>query len=408
MNLTASPTEIFNDFHLSFVENPYYHYQQLPSDPTILIRSPGCWITKNYRVISDVLSDKRFQRNFWKNKIDQHGDGIKSEPSLTTMSHWILLVNPPDHTRLRDLIAPFFSRNQIDKWRSKIKETANRLIDCTLHRGSIDIINDFSLPLTMEFMYQILGIDPEEREEILSKTIPPRRLLDPPTPLSRDELNLENFNIEQLEKHVWKIYEERRNNPKEDLISFLSQAHKNDNVLTEKECISQIILLLFSGIDTVPHMIGNSILALHQHPQQLELLLSNPAIFPTALHELLRYVPPVHMINMEAAEDVTIDGQVIKQGNKIILLLAAGNRDPQIFNHPEVLDLSRQKKRLLSFSAGIHNCLGMHLGMTLFEIGLQTLLERLPIMEIKNINTPEWNLSYSFRGLKKLTALFAK
>ena len=324
------------------------------------------------------------------------------------MSHWILLVNPPDHTRLRDLIAPFFSRNQIDKWRSKIKETANRLIDCTLHRGSIDIINDFSLPLTMEFMYQILGIDPEEREEILSKTIPPRRLLDPPTPLSRDELNLENFNMEQLEKHVWKIYEERRNNPKEDLISFLSQAHKNDNVLTEKECISQIILLLFSGIDTVPHMIGNSILALHQHPQQLELLLSNPAIFPTALHELLRYVPPVHMINMEAAEDVTIDGQVIKQGNKIILLLAAGNRDPQIFNHPEVLDLSRQKKRLLSFSAGIHNCLGMHLGMTLFEIGLQTLLERLPIMEIKNINTPEWNLSYSFRGLKKLTALFAK
>ncbi len=401
-SLGIAPTDIFNDFHLSFVQNPHYYYQQLPNDQPLLLRAPKCWITKDYDTINEILNDKRFRRNFWKNKIDQHGMQIKSDPCLATMSHWMLLNNPPDHTRVRNLVAPFFSRTQVEKLRIQIKITADQLLNDLNNRNSFDLINEFSLPLTMEFIYQILGIDPEERRTILSKTFPPRRLLDPPAPLTREELDLENFNMQNLREHVIKIAEIRRVHPKDDLISHLLQANNPGNLLTEEECISQIILLLFSGMDTVPHLIGNSVLTLHQNSEQLALLKSNPTIFSTALHELLRYSPPVHMTNMEAAEDIEIGNRSVEQGAKVILLLAAGNRDPKIFANPNALDLSRPKKHLLSFSSGIHNCLGMHLGLALFEIGIQTLLQKLPEIQIANINELDWNLSYTFKGLKKL------
>lgn len=397
-----SALDMFNDFHLSFVQNPYAYYEQLPNDEPLLLRSPGCWVTKDYSTINDILNDKRFQRNFWKNKTTQYGAQIKAEPCLAIMSDWMLLINPPDHTRIRNLVAPFFSRKQIEKLREQIGLKAQRLIARFQARKKIDLISEYSLPLSMEFLYQILGIDPEEREELLNKTFPPRRLLDPPTPLTREEFNLENYNMEQLKIHVQAIARKRRLQPKDDLITHLLQAQDPGNLLSEDECISQIILLLYSGVDTVPHQIGNSLVALHQNPHQLALMQSNPNIYSTALHELLRYAPPVHMINMEAAEEVTFGNQTIESGNKVILLLAAGNRDPKVFPDPETLDLTRQKRQILSFSGGVHNCLGMHLGLALFEIGLKTVLQELPKMKILNIHEPEWNPSYSFRGLKKL------
>lgn len=363
---SLSALDMFNDFHLPFVQNPFYYYEQLPDEEPLLLRSPGCWVTKDYNTINDILNDKRFQRNFWKNKTTQYGAQIKAEPCLAIMSDWMLLINPPDHTRIRNLVAPFFSRKQIEKLREQIARTAERLIVGFHGRTKVDLINEYSLPLSMEFLYQILGVDPEEREELLNKTFPPRRLLDPPTPLTREEFDVENFNMGQLKTHVQAIARKRRLQPKDDLISHLLQAQDPGNLLTEEECISQIILLLYSGVDTVPHLIGNSLVALHENPDQLALMKSNPNILSTARHELLRYAPPVHMINMEAADAVTIGHQTIEAGNKVILLLAAGNRDPKVFPYPETLDLTRPKKQLLSFSGGVHNCLGMHLGLALF------------------------------------------
>jgi cytochrome P450 len=243
----------------------------------------------------------------------------------------MLMANPPDHSRLRDLAASFFSRVQIEKLRSQIEEEANQLIDDIIGRGSMDIIRDYSLPLTMGFMHQVLGIPEEERKEVFGKTLPSRRLFDPPAPLSRKEMDLENFNMQRLVDCVTGLCAKRKANPQNDLISHLLEAQNQAVLLSGQEWISQIILLLFAGMDTVPHMIGNSILTLHQHPSQLAELQSNPKIFSTALHELLRFVPPVHMTNTEATADIEISGCLVKKGKKITSLIAAGNRDPKIF-----------------------------------------------------------------------------
>lgn len=398
---------IFNSLSLDFIKDPYHYYRQIPHDEPLLRFSPGYWITKDYSTIQNVLMNKKFQRNFWKNKDNQYGTQIRSEHCLATMSHWMLLSNSPDHNRLRSLVAPFFSRIKMEMLRSQIEKKANELIDNVIERGGMDVINDFSLPLAMEFVYQILGVPKEDKFELLSKIIPPRRLLDPPAPLTREELDLENFRMQQLEEYVKKICLLRQVNPKNDLISHLLDAQDNANLITKQECISQLILLLFAGLDTVPQLIGNSIVALHENPEQFTYLKSNPSIFSTALHELLRYAPPVHMVNMEAFENIEIGDCLVEKGNKIVCLLAAGNRDPKIFNNPDSLDLSRKKTHLLSFSEGIHNCLGMHLSLILFEVAMKILMEKIPEMKLVNITEMEWNLSYTFRGLKTLKAVWS-
>ncbi|MBA2368966.1 MAG: cytochrome P450 [Candidatus Protochlamydia sp.] len=398
-----SIADIFKYLSPDFIKDPFYYYRQMPPEERLLLRSPGYWVTADYTIIEEIFKDKRFKRNFWKNKVDQFGEKIKLEPCLSVMSNWMLMVNPPDHGRLRDLTAPFFSRAHIEKLRLNIEAEANRLIDVVIMRGNMDIISEFSIPFSIKFMHQILGIPEKDRKEVLAKTFLPRRLFDPPTPLSREEMDLENFNTQQLADYVAKLCVKKESNPQNDLISYLLNAN-NAGQLSKEECVSQIILLLVAGLDTVPHMIGNSILALHQHPHQLNELKLNPSLFPTALHELLRFAPPVHMVNSEASEDIDMCGYLLKKGDKITSLLAAGNRDPKIFQNPDTLDLSRPKKRLLSFSGGIHSCLGMHLALMLFEIGLQALLKKIPNMQLVDLHQPEWNLTYSVHGLARLRA----
>lgn len=394
--------DVFNTLSLDFIKDPYFYYQQMPDDEVLLLRSPGCWVTKDYHTIHEILSNRVFRRNFWNNKVNQFGDRIKSEVCLSTMSHWMLMNNPPDHTRLRDLIAPFFTRGRMEALRPQAEQSANTLIDRVINRGHMDIIHEYSLPLTLEFTYQIIGVPQEDSSELLSKTRPPMRLLDPPTPVTREELDLENFYMQEMIDYVTRLCALRQAEPQDDLVTHLLDIQKNTTLITQEESVSQLILLLFAGFDTVPHLIGNSLVALQQHPEQLADLKTDPSIFSTALHELLRYAPPVHMMNMEASENIRIKDHEISKNDKVICLLAAANRDPKIFQDPEKLNLRRQKKRLLSFSAGIHNCVGMHLGLMLFEIGMKVLMKRIPELQLIDLHQLDWNPSYSFRGLKSL------
>ena len=336
-------------------------------DPVHRMRLMKSWALTRYEDVDQVLRDhKRFT---------SEGRNYGYTSYLT-----LLDFDPPKHTRLRGLISKAFTPRAIEKLEPRIREIVDELLDDVSDKGQFDLIEAVAFPLPVIVIAEMLGVPAKDRARFrdwsndIAKTVEP--LLDP-TSVNR----IRKATGELFEYFEGQI-EERRRNPQDDLLSALMAAKEEGERLNHEELLSTLMLLLVAGNETTRNLIGNGMLALLHHPDQLARLRSDPDLMNPAIGELLRYDPPVQLDGRIARQDLEIGGKRIRAGERVISLLGAANRDPKVFPEPDRLDLGRSEKSHISFGRGIHYCLGAALAVLEGKITFEALLERYPSIRL--------------------------
>jgi cytochrome P450 len=311
----------------------------------------------------------------------------------------MLLADPPDHTRLRQLVSRAFTPKHIELLRPAVHALVNELLDDMAGAGVVDFMTAFALPLPMAVIGELVGV-PENDRAMLQPLV--RAVAKGIEPIITDEETLASIAaIDQLGAYFGQLLEERRRTPRDDLMSGLAQAHENDDRLTDDEVCSTAILLFAAGFETTTNLLGNGLLALLRHPDQLHRWRSDPTVGPTAVEELLRWDSPVQLNLRTALEPTDYHGELLNVGDRIIVLQGAANRDPARFAHADVLDIGRTDNQPVSFGWGIHHCIGAGLARMEGDIALTSLLQRFSHIDLQT-DEPEWRPSFTLRGLLSL------
>jgi cytochrome P450 len=394
---------LFNPLSAVVIANPYPHYHRLRTLEPIH-RSPlGFFVASRHADVSFVLRDKRFGKDFVGRMTRRFGPQVLDEPVYRSMRHWMLQMDPPDHTRLRGLVVKAFTARRVEDMRPRIQEVVDQTLDRIEPRGRMDLIADFALRLPVMVICDMLGIPEEDHEMIFSGARGGGRLLDP-VPLSRAEIDQANDDNLATTAYFHGLFELRRRQPGDDLTTQLVHAEEEGHKLTNEELTANIILLFGAGHETTVNLIGNGLLALYRNPGQLQLLRENPALITNAIEELLRYDSSVQVTGRTTLEDVTVGGVDVAKGESVLCLLGAANRDPAVYADPDRLDITRPNVRPLSFGGGIHFCLGAQLARIEGAIAIATLLRRLPNLELDDAEHPDWRPTFVLRGLNRLPA----
>ncbi|WP_167771862.1 cytochrome P450 [Bradyrhizobium frederickii] len=401
----AGGAPLFNPLSPDFIRDPYPHYDRLRTIDPIHVTPFGQFVASRHADVSLVMRDKRFGKDFVERSKRRYSDKIMDEPVFRSMSHWMLQADPPDHTRLRGLVVKAFTARRVEDMRPRIQEIVDQAIDAVIDRGHMDLIEDFAFRLPVTIICDMLGIPEEHREVFYNSSRDGGRLLDP-VPLTPEEIKKGNEGNLLAQMYFQQLFELRRKNPADDLITQLVQAEEDGNKLSNEELTANIILLFGAGHETTVNLIGNGLLALHRNPDQLALLKARPELMEGAIEEFLRYDSSVQMTGRVALEEIEdLGGKRIPKGETVLCLLGSANRDPAVYpDRPDRLDVTRQNVKPLSFGGGIHFCLGAQLARIEAEIAIATLLRRLPDLRIDDVENPEWRPTFVLRGLKRLPA----
>lgn len=399
----------FNPFLPEVRENPYPFYERLRSeDPVHRSFIGGDWLLTRYSDIKLVLLDKRFRANDKAKQIqrkNQYASQVGSDFSLLMQASnsFLFYIDPPDHTRLRGLVKQAFTPAVVEAMRPRIQEFVYTLIRTIQHSGEMDIISDLASPLPVMVIAELLGVPKEDQFKLKKWSNDLICILDPL--LSLEQLAHLSEIAQEFEEYFRCLIAKREKAPKEDLISSLIAARDEDNKLMEDEIWAVCMLLFVTGEETTVNTIGNGMLALLRHPEQMDHLIQNPSLIPCAVEELLRFDSPVQLTSRIAIENVELGGKTIRAGEKVSLCLGAANRDPMEFSKPDELNLARGKNHHLAFGEGIHFCLGATLARLQSQIAIHTLIQKLPDIHLLSEKL-ERRESIVLRGLKSLPVTF--
>jgi cytochrome P450 len=401
----AATGPLFDPLSPDFIRDPYPHYARLRTTDPVHVNTHGAFVLSRHADASLVIRDKRFGKDYVERTIRRYGPKIMEEPVFSSMQHWMLQQDPPDHTRLRGLVVKAFTARRVEDMRPRIQAIVDQAIDAVLPQGRMDLIEDFAFRLPVTIICDMLGIPEDHREVFYKSSRDGGRLLDP-VPLTPEEIEKGNAGNMMAQMYFQQLFDLRRKTPGDDLITQLLQAEEDGSKLTNEELTANIILLFGAGHETTVNLIGNGLLALHRNPDQLALLKSNPALITNAIEEFLRYDSSVQMTGRVALEDIEdLGGKKIPKGDSVLCLLGSANRDPAVYpDRPDRLDITRPNVRPLSFGGGIHFCLGAQLARIEAEVAISTLLRRLPELKLDDAENPQWRPTFVLRGLKELPA----
>ena len=403
MRSTAGPIERFAPHDAAFVANPYPVYEALRHGPPAVYYEPtNQWLVPHHRNVSTLLRDRRLGRSYL--HVASHAEmGRPAEPEWLR-PFWSVIRNgmldrePPDHTRLRRLVAKAFTPRYVEGLRAPVQAITDRLVDAVEGAGEFDLISAVAEPLPVTVIAELLGIPEEDRHRLRpwSTEICLMYELNPTDEMARRALSA----AVEFSDYLRALSRERRRSPRDDLISALAQVADAGDVLSEDELIGTCVLLLNAGHEASVNGAGNGWWALFRNPAQLDRLRRDPSLADTAVDELLRYDTPLQMFERWVLEEIEIGDVRIERGQELALLFGSANRDPAAFRDPDVLDVGRDPNPHLSFGAGIHYCLGAPLARLELAIQLRTVLRRLPPLE--PVQEPTWKPGYIIRGLQAL------
>ena len=395
---------LFNPWLPEFIADPYPFYHRLREADPMHLTPLGFHVASRHANVTAILRDKRFGKDFIGRMTRRSGPRVLEEPVYRSMSHWMLQLDPPDHGRLRSLVVRAFTARRVEDMRPRIQQIVDEIINRMEPQGQMDLIADFAFRLPVTVICDMLGIPDEDREVFFTGSRANGRLLDL-APLSRAEIDEQNSYNLAMAEYFQRLFELRRREPGNDLTTHLVQAEENGNTLTNEELTANVILLFGAGHETTVNLIGNGLLALYRHPDQLQLLKSDLSLTGSAIEELLRYDSSVQVTGRTTLEYVDeIGGISLEKGQSVICLLGSANRDPEVCSDPDRLDITRRDVRPLSFGGGIHYCVGAQLARIEAEIAIATLLRRLPNLQLDDVEHPNWRQTFVLRGLNKLPA----
>ncbi|MCW5749094.1 MAG: cytochrome P450 [Alphaproteobacteria bacterium] len=402
--VTVAPqAPVFNPLDPAFIADPYPTYRHLRETRPVFRTPIGMWIVSRYADVALVLRDKRFGKGFKANLIRRYGNDMTQERAFASLGRTMLVLDPPDHTRLRGLVTKAFTARRVEEMRPRIAALVESLIDRVYDRGRMDVSMDLAHRLPVIVICDMLGIPEEERDRFLDQSHVNGRIIDP-VPLNREEIDDANERNRASDEYFDTLFERRRREPGDDLTTLLVQAEEAGDRLSQEELRANVSLLFAAGHETTSNLIGNGLLALHRNPDQWAALTADPSLAANAVEELLRYDSSVQMTGRMTLEAVELGGQTIEQGENIVCLLGAANRDPDMYQDAERLDIRRQNVRPLSFGGGIHHCLGAQLARLEGELAFKALATRLPDLRLPDIDKPSWRPNFTLRGLTTLPA----
>ncbi|WP_213776709.1 cytochrome P450 [Caballeronia sp. dw_276] len=390
----------------AFFENPYPFYEQLRAEAALVPLAPNVVLTGRYAIIEALLHDRRMGKTYMQSVAARYGESGYEQPVFQALSRMFLMMNPPMHTRLRSLLMKAFNARQIDLLRDIAQSTADNLIDALKPKEEFDLVSDYLFPLPVNIICRLLDVPVEDGVRLGSAASHLGNALDS-APMDAERLAAANEATLTLQRYFAGVVEQRRLKPGNDLVSALVRAEEAGESLNDDEIISNVLLLFVAGHETTSNMLGNALIALHRQPGQLALLKRDPSLLTKAVSECLRFDSSVQMIVRTALEDVEVEGVSIARGTIVFMMVGSANRDPGQFSNPDQLDIERALQgKLLSFAAGIHHCLGARLATLELEIGLGTLVSRLPDLRITNLDALQWRQRNTLRGVESLKALY--
>jgi cytochrome P450 len=396
MDMTA---EMFDPRSPDFRANPYSYYDSLRATAPVLYWGLwNFWFLSRYDDCSRLLRDARLGHG------EPGGEPPEEQRALFEMQrHWMLIKDPPDHRRLRELVHKAFTPRRVEQMRDRIQAITDGLLDRVQAAGQADVIADLAYPLPVTVIAEMLGIPAGDHDQFHDWSNELARSLD----LTDDPevYNRASASATALTNYLRELIARRRRQPQDDLLSALITAEEEGGRLSEDELYATCALLLIAGHETTINLIGNGVLALLRQPDQLHRLRQEPGLIRTAVEELLRYDSPVQMTSRVALETIELQGQTIQAGQQVAFLLGAANHDPERFANPHKLDLGRDPNPHLAFGNGIHYCLGAPLARLEGQIAINTLLRRMPDLALAT-ERPEYIDNYTLRGLERLPVTF--
>jgi cytochrome P450 len=359
------------------------------------------FVTRHDDVERALLDDERFVRDpalaLSPDELAPFQSGLPD--SFAFIDQHMLNRDGADHRRLRRLVTKAFTPRMVERLRPRITEIANELIDAVEARGTMDIVEEYAFLLPITVIAELLGIPVADRDRFRRWS---NAVVTPA--LSAEELTEFGALMNDFVAYVADLFELRRRQPADDLVSALVQVRDGGDSLSEQELFSMVVLLIVAGHETTVNLISNATLALLEHPDELARLRADPARVPAAVEECLRYDSPVERaLNRWAAADVELGGKTIRRGDGVILILGSANRDPERFVDPDLFDPGREDTRHVAFGRGSHYCLGAPLARLEGEIALTTLLRRLPGLRLAvSVDDLRWRPVPLFRSLVAL------
>lgn len=398
------PEVLYDPFDPATVADPFPVYAQLREhDPVHRIESLGIWALSRYHDVHAALSDPELFSSTPARDIIALGLAGAGSDGLT--GEILLGSDPPRHTRLRKIVNRGFTRGRVQAREPRIRALAEGLVAGIAARGECDVVADFAVPLPITIIAEMLGIDPERRDDF--KRWSDALVLAISGLMAEQQASALGAALEEMDPYLDEIVEARRREPRDDIISALVNASEDEEeeAMTADEVGNFVVLLLAAGNETTTNLIANAMLALIRHPEVLEQVQREPGLVPDLVEETLRWDSPVKLTLRRATRDTRIGGTAIAEGDVLALLLASANRDERTNPDAGSFRLQRPERVHLAFGHGTHFCLGAALARMEARIALQCLLARIHRIEATRARL-EWTPSLLVRGPRSLPIHF--
>ena len=387
----------YNPLSTHTAQDPYPAYAALRTrNPVHRSQLMNAWVFTRHSDVDAILRDPRhFGNDPRKGTLSPRQQAMLPPPHEFSM----LLLDPPHHTRLRALVNKAFTPRRVNALEPRIRSIMGELLDQIDDPAAFDLMPTVAQPLPVIVIAEMLGVPPEDRTRFKVWSAQRARMLEPT--ISRRERAVADEAGRAFDAYFRSIIEHRRSAPRDDILSALVQAQDEGERLSERETLNMLRLLLAAGNETTTNLIGNGVLALLQHPDQLLRLRQEPGLIPAAVEELLRFDSPAQTDFRRVLVDCEVNGHALRQRDNVVALIGAANRDPDVFEDPDRLDVGRARNPHLAFGRGIHHCLGAPLARLEGRIALEMLLERFSQISL-GAGRARFRKSIVLRGLECL------
>jgi cytochrome P450 len=376
-------------------EDPYPRYERLRQLSAVVRAQDGALVVTRYADCSTVTRDPRLGHLPPDMLAFLGYPDWPEHPALRQLFTSLLVLNPPDHTRLRRLVSGAFTARRVRALRPAIVRMVDDLLDEMT--GEVDFIGGFAFPLPVNVIGELLGVPSGDRAQFQSLVRDWTRVLEVITP---DVLSVADPAATTIRDYLAGLVAERRQRPGADLLSALVAAEEAGDQLSEDELLTTAALLFAAGFETTTNLLGNGLVALLRHPAQLRALRERPDLTDSAVEELLRFDSPVQLITRVVTEPVELGGTTVAAGERVVAYLGAGNHDPERFAEADRLQLNRTDNAPLSFGGGIHYCLGAPLARLEAQVAFPALVGRFPRLAL--CGASERRDSLTIRGFTRL------
>ena len=388
-----------------FFENPYVYYDSLrDKSPVYRSEDLGAWLVTSYDLVKSSLTDHTFaasRGDTYFGMLPEHAQD-ELRPLNEFFHQWMLFADPPYHDKGKSLVRASFTPKFVATMQDSIRNRSKSQVDQILSKNSVDVLPDFTTPLSIGVIAEVLGVSEDDYLQIVSWTNDIIGFMGTGTPeVERGRKAMTSYG--ELQTYLYQLFEQKRQNPSEDLISNLV-SHQAENDVNDQELLATVANILIDGHEPSSLSLANGINALIDSPEQYSLLQDNPELAPSAVEEILRYDPAFSYAGRRTVESTTLGDVSIGAEQRVLFLFGGANRDPQHFDNPHAFDITRSPNKHMTFGHGTHYCLGSALARSTLSEALVAFSER--IDNPQKLARPNWRQSIGYRAFDNLPITF--